>query len=364
MKRFFRSGFSLILSLNLLSMSTSSLAMKKKKLIFNISKVSTEKAPNEAGCFFESNEGLDKRPSVLPRAGIKDLLNFIYISVYPVGLVLYTWGGGWNPNDNEAGNSSKTLGLKHRLLSFTRKHFDNNKQNTEATEQDDKGDYVQIPAVDELGAPITLSNDNKKMLKYIYDGFDCSGFVGWAVYNFLNKISGNKGYVCKSTDLAKLLYDEEFGQIFYNVQREHLTKYNRIFVIHTGDIVSIKGHVYISLGQCKDGSILLVHSSYPGVCIMGTDSPNNINSESDAIRLARKCNSLYPKWNAWYNKYCNDGFSRPISKYVHDAQVFSWKISNDNSIKNINDMSNKIKITDVNGAQMMSAEEVVKLIYG
>ncbi|MDE5600026.1 MAG: hypothetical protein K2I60_00230 [Oscillospiraceae bacterium] len=39
---------------------------------------------------------------------------------------------------------------------------------------------------------------------------------------------------------------------------------------HVGDIMSGEGHVYICIGECDDGSIVIVHSSPCGVQINGT----------------------------------------------------------------------------------------------
>jgi hypothetical protein len=53
--------------------------------------------------------------------------------------------------------------------------------------------------------------------------------------------------------------------------------------------------VYIVIGQCDDGSVLLVHSSPAGVQINGTTTPSGEN-DSKAIILATKyMHEYYPK---------------------------------------------------------------------
>lgn len=51
-----------------------------------------------------------------------------------------------------------------------------------------------------------------------------------------------------------------------------------------GDIVSISGHVWICLGQCEDGSVVLIHSTpNAGVQISGTQTRSG-NADSEAVQ--------------------------------------------------------------------------------
>ena len=334
---------SFVLSVNLFSISVSSCAMSNYQNLlsnFNIGDASS------VVDFSKKNIGFDDRPSKLPTAGERNLLNFLLIAIYAIG-ILYTWGGGWNAEDTGAGLSAKTIGLRQKELAFAREHFLNNAPNYEANEKEEKDgvkDYVKISPINESGESITLENGKEYMYKYIYNGKDCSGFVGWVVYNTLNdKSYENKGYVVSSTGMAKFLADEGLGTII-DVTKDQIE--NNTYKFCPGDIVSIKGHVYISLGQCEDGSILLVHSSYPGVCIMGTTTKDG-NTNSEAIQLAKKCNEQYPIWNKWYNDNCKDNFTRPFERYTTNARIFRW-----------ND-----KLSDDEGIKKMSPEKVLKHIF-
>lgn len=184
------------------------------------------------------------------------VLDFLKIAIQPVGKTMYVWGGGWNEADTAAGVEATTLGLSPGWTNFAEK-------------QDSAYDY-------------------KNHRYQIHDGLDCSGYVGWAVYNTLETENGRPGYVYKSTDMAKELANRGLGTAMKNAT-----------TWQPGDIVSMKGHVWIALGHCADGSVLLLHSSPPGVMFSGTRLPDG--SESDATRLAESImETHYPAWHARY----------------------------------------------------------------
>ena len=331
---------SCVLSVQFLSIPNFSHATNCQNLLsnFDVSNAS------DVVSFSKKNIGLDDRPSVLPVAGKRDLLNFLLISVYSTGLILYTWGGGWDANDKGAGLSAMTIGLRKCELDFTRKHFPNKFCSDGFPNIEAKDDISVVSPTDESGKPIKLENGKESMFKYIYKGKDCSGFVGWVVYNTLNdKSYENEGYVVSSTKMANFLAGKKLGTVI-DVTKDQIE--NNAYKFCPGDIVSIKGHVYISLGQCDDGSILLVHSSYPGVCIMGTTTKDG-NTNSEAIQLAKKCNEQYPIWNKWYNDNCKDNFTRPFERYTTNARIFRW-----------NDT-----LSDDEGIKKMSPEKVLKHIF-
>ena len=100
----------------------------------------------------------------------------------------------------------------------------------------------------------------------------------------------------------------------------------------------MNGHVWISLGQCSDGSVPLVHSSPRGVQISGT--------EGKAAALARSSMKKYfPEWPYEARTVTNSYLS-----YVGKAR---WKTSGAGSI-----------MRDPEGIQNMSAEEVMRKILG
>lgn len=228
------------------------------------------------------------------------ILDFLEIAAAPVGSTMYVWGGGWNEADTGAGIEAVTLGLSERWAAF-------------AKEQD--------------------SGYNYKDHRYqIHDGLDCSGYVGWAVYNVMETENGGKGYVSSSTGMAQVLADRGLGEY---ISREDMDRWL------PGDIMSMKGHVWISLGMCGDGSVLLLHSSPPGVIFCGTALADG--SDSQAVKLAQTIMSThYPDWYAHY-----PDCSRPAS-YLEKSSAMRW---------------NTNVLADEEGIRQMSAEQVVNLLF-
>lgn len=209
----------------------------------------------------------------------------------PVGDTMYIWGGGWDGEDQESGATSTQIGLSKKWAEF-------------AQMQDESYDFNQYRFEREKG-------------------LDCSGYVGWVLYNTFEKESGLTGYVTTSTDMAESFAERGWGKLIKN-PRDFLP----------GDIVSMEGHVWISLGTCKDGSVLLVHSSPPGVSVCGT--------KGMAIRLATEYMRHYhPNWQG---KYSN----REVSlSYLKKVTLFRW---------------NKQLMTDAECFQCKSAEEIIGIL--
>ncbi|MCQ2537891.1 MAG: hypothetical protein MJ124_05790 [Lachnospiraceae bacterium] len=215
-------------------------------------------------------------PAGLPEQ-VKSLEQFLRNAMKPVGSTLYVWGGGWNEEDTGSGEEAVSIGLSGAWKEFF------------------------------IGE--TKNYDYNKHLYKIHDGLDCSGYVGWTLYNTLESDNGKEGYVTKAVKMAESLADRELGTIvdFDNS-------------LLPGDIVSMSGHVYIALGTCEDGSVLLVHSSPPGVRISGTAKADG--STSIATQMAWEyTKNHYPEWFERYNKPENYQVS---SSYLKDIKVFRW----------------------------------------
>ncbi len=241
---------------------------------------------------------------VLEKAGEKEVSieSFLRTALEPVGTTMYVWGGGWNDEDNGGGAGSTRIGLSPKWKRFAR-------------QQDEAYDY-------------------KAYLFEREKGLDCSGYVGWVVYNTFENESGQIGYVTTSTDMAKSFAERGWGTLLEN-PKEFLP----------GDVVSMDGHVWISLGTCEDGSVLLVHSSPPGVSVCGTQVPEEkqtaeYNGTSIAIELATDfMEGNYPEWQA---KYPN----RIVSNtYLENVTVMRW--------------SEKV-MQDAKQMQGLDAEEVIQ----
>ncbi len=263
---------------------------------------------NKSGKKIYSISG-DKVSVSIPVSGVSTVKNFLQTAIAPVGSTMYVWGGGWNKEDTAAGKEAKQNGLSKKWRSFAK-----NK----------------------------TSNYNYRNYRYqIHDGLDCSGYVGWCVYNVLNTKNNRPGYVMSASDQAEKFSEKGFGSY---------TTSDKIVRYQAGDIMSSTcsccGHVWIVVGQCKDGSVVLVHASPPGVQINGTTTPSG-KKNSQAYRLARKyMKKYYPEW---YQKYPQ--VSRGVDYLSHYSQM-SWKTTGED-----------VYLSDPEGYREMSAEKVLKDLF-
>ena len=208
--------------------------------------------------------------------------NLLKTAIKPVGKVLYVYGGGWNQEDNGAGRPAKTIGL----YPLWQKFYDSQNHNYDF----EVYDYEKSKVV-------------------IYVGLDCTGYMGWVLYNYLEDESETddnlkEGYVCKSSQMADKLAELGFGNV------TDCKKVCEDQDFKPGDIMASKTkyHVYMVLGKCSDGSVLFVHSSPPGLSICGTvDKNNNLNSE--AIKLAEEyMTKYYPDYQKKFPKRSKPSF--------------------------------------------------------
>ncbi len=204
------------------------------------------------------------------------MANLLVTAFSPVGQTMYIWGGGWNEEDTGAGPEATSLGVSPRWAEF-------------AARQTEAYDYYDY--------------------KYqIHDGLDCSGYIGWLVYNLFETEDGQEGYVMKSSQMAENFAERGWGTY---------TPAEQVVDWKLGDVMSMKGHVWLCLGTCEDGSVLILHSSVTGVAVCGTKLPNG--EESEAVLLATDfMSSCYPEW---YAKYPN--CSRSYD-YLSKSGQFRW----------------------------------------
>lgn len=213
--------------------------------------------------------------TVLPSPGLKTLKNFLCTALLPLGNTMYIWGGGWNEEDTGAGTDAVSLGVSPQWKAF---------------------------------ADLQTNDYDYRTTRYqIHDGLDCSGYVGWTVYNTMETESGKEGYVFKSTDTAELYAGNGWGDF---------TPASQVKDWLAGDIMSMRGHVWICLGGCEDGSVLLIHSSPPGVRLCGTEIPDGT---SQAVSLAEEYMAIHcPEW---YRKYPD---CQVKSTYLKDSGQMRW----------------------------------------
>ena len=226
-------------------------------------------------------------PFAQPSAGAHTIRNLLRTALVPCGRTLYQWGGGHGPDTNQAG-------MPQQWVDYFESH------STETWEP------------------------NFSYISY-WNGVDCSGYSSWVVANTTGKYDG-------SAPLA-----QNVAQLYSGYGWTYLLdKENTVF--RPGDFISVLyGHIWISLGQCSDGSTLLVHSAGNGIQLSGTGGK--------ALALADYyMRKYFPYWPYGVINY----------DWLLDEPSYTARwITNGSGL-----------LTDPDGLQKMSAEQVMKLLLG
>ena len=251
--------------------------------------------------------------------GLRTLRNLLATAMTPLGRALYVYGGGWNWQDTGAGPQAVSVGLVPEWSAFFHA-------------QDGRYCYRDF-------YPTHGRNS------YYYAGLDCSGFLGWTVYNTLHHERGLAGYVCPAQGMAR-----DFACRGWGLWMEKADDFR------PGDVCSIAGHVWLCMGTCGDGSILLAHStpSESRVGCPGGGVQLSALSPSDAdgcaaLTLAESAmKRLCP---AWYRRYAP--VQKPYAAYTDfSGGVFRWALDGSGVL------------SDPDGCAVFSAEEILKLLFG
>lgn len=241
--------------------------------------------------------------------GISTIKNFLKTALAPIGSTMYVWGGGWDETDTGAGMDARRIGLRPAWRSFARGK--------------------------------TASYNYADHRYEIHKGLDCSGYVGWAVYNVLNTDDHGMGYVFPASEQAKKFSGFGFGSY---------RSADRVTDHQAGDIMSSAchccGHVWIVVGPCGDNSVVLLHASPSGVQLNGTVTPEG-NKNSQAIRLATKYMKKY--YRSWYRRFPQ--MDRGVTYLGHYGQM-RWKTG-----------GNGVILSDPDGLQNMCAEKVLEQLF-
>ncbi len=216
--------------------------------------------------------------------GLRTLKNFLLTALQPLGSALYVFGGGWNFQDTGANQSARSLGLSPDWLSFFRS------QTASYTYRDPFGDEKKAD-------PATSFYPCGGFNEYGWAGLDCSGYGGWTLYNTLEAENGRPGYVGPSTKIASALAERGLGSF-----RRPDSPRPRFL---PGDVVSLRGHIWFSLGTCGDGSVLILHS---------TPSPSRENQPGGGVQMGAvgpdtSCEA-YALARAWMAEHCPAWFDR------------------------------------------------------
>ena len=284
-------------------------------------------------------EKIDFEPVVSGTAGKKTLGNFLKTAMEPVGTTLYIYGGGWNWQDNGSSIQSETIGVSLDWVRFFR-------------EEDENYTYKSKDGNEDNSDPSASYYPYGEYNEYYYAGLDCSGFLGWSLYNTFETESGGDGFVGFAVSYSKMLSDMGYGDWTQDIEAPVL---NDDYEMKPGDIMSINGHVWISLGTCGDGSIVILHStpadSRTGQPGGGVElSAIGLSGECEAYQLAdRYMAEYYPEWYERYPVKLAD----PETYFTftgENAGRFTWD-------------TEKGGLSDPEGVRDMTPEEVLAWLF-
>ena len=271
-------------------------------------------------------------PVTSPTPGERTLTNFFKTAFSAVGHALYVYGGAWDFQDAGSSNQARSIGVASSWVEFFYEHDAtyNYKNTNQATSYYPFGSYNE----------------------YYYAGVDCSGFVGWVMYNVMNTESGHDGYVMGSTKMAKHFAELGLGTYTRNYSAPQP---NIKSDFNVGDIISCDGHVWICLGVCSDGSMVIIHST-PSESRTGSSGGGaqlgaiGSSENCEAYKLADKYNKTY--YPDWYAKYPTSlkSYSTYLKQTNANAGKFSWYISS-------------AGLTDPDGLSTKTPEEILKIVF-
>ena len=268
--------------------------------------------------------------------GKRTLKNLLATALSPMGTALYIYGGGWDWQDEKEGPQTKRIGISEDWIRF----FDGQDENYTYKEPDDD------PA---LKDPSNSYYPYGRFNEYYFAGLDCSAYVGWVLYNITNTEDGNEGYVGRAKDFAKKLESYGWGKVTREIMDENgLT-------LKPGDIVSNRGHVWLVIGTCSDGSAVFAHSVQS---LSRTGQPGGgvqlsalaWVEDCEAMKLAaaymeRQC----PEWSRRYPVYLKSPDVYLNFDDNPDSGCFRWSLDGENG-----------SITDPDGYASMTAGEILE----
>ena len=275
------------------------------------------------------SEDVPFAPQSIGVPGEKTVTNFLKNAMGPIGTTLYIYGGAWDWQDVGSSIQARTIGVPKEWVKFF------NSQDVNFTYKNTDAEHSFYP----------FGEYNE----YYYAGADCSGYVGWALYNTFNTENGLEGYVGSARNMAKDLADAGLGEWTKDIK----TASGEVD-LKPGDIMSISAHhIWICLGTCDDGSILIAHCSpsdsrtnMPGagaqISAIGT------STDCEAYKLADEYMSkYYPKWYERYPIYLTDP-DVYLDTEKGNAGRFRWTANG---------------LSDYEGIQNMKPADVLKVLF-
>ena len=263
-----------------------------------------------------------------------------------MGTTLYVFGGGWDFQDIGTSYEARTIGISKNWVKF----FDD--QNNNYT-------YKDSNKKNESYYPFNGFNE------YYYAGLDCSGFVGWTLYNTLNFGSlSAPGFVMGANEQANYMANLGYGTWIHKV--EGFSEDNPDYKlwaneVKVGDILSTTGHVMIVLSKCEDGSFIIIHSTpsysktgYPGggVQISAVNPNEDLSINCEAFYLCQEyTQKYYKKWNERYD-----------IKMVDLATAFDFEDSS--PLTGLFHWNYNGKLSDPDNYYQKSAKEILRDLFG
>ena len=260
-------------------------------------------------------------PPIKNIPGLKTLKNFLSTAFQPVGTTLYIFGGGWDFQDVGASNEARSIGISPNWIQF----FDDHDSNYTYKDFNKEKSYYPFGDFNE----------------YYYAGLDCSGFVGWSLYNTMYKDTlKEKGYVAYAKLISKYLSTLNYGIWKHNLEKSINSNQDYILwakELKVGDIISTDEHVMIVLGKCNDNSFIILHSTpsdsitgYPGGGVQLTAvNPNESESKNcEAYTLCKEyMKKYYRKWSQRYEAYVIS--TKKVFNFIdEDTGIFHWDLQN------------------------------------
>ena len=277
---------------------------------------------------YKSKQTPKYTPVVEAVPGLRTLTNFFKTALSAVGHALYVYGGAWNYEDDGSSNQARTIGVADSWVEFF-------------YEQDAYYSYRDNSNHSASYYPFGSFNE------YYYAGVDCSGFVGWVIYNILNTESGQPGYVQGSTKMAQTFANMGMGTYKHDYSLSDFK---------VGDIVSTDGHVWICLGVCSDDSMVIIHST-PSESIYGYSGGGaqigaiGSSTSCEAYKLAEEYNQKY--YPDWYQRYHTSlkSYSSYTARSKAAAGKFSWNLDSTG-------------VLDPDGLSTLEPSQILKILFG
>lgn len=292
----------------------------------------TEDASSQRAYRMQTAEPYSPPASGIP--GYKTLKNFLATALMPVGTTLYIYGGAWDWQDTGSSVQATEIGLPEEWVTFF--------------QMQDAGYTYKVADPSLSYYPFGGWNE------YYFAGADCSGYVGWVLYNTMHDKDGEDGYVVYAADYARNLSERGWGSYSGSIA---VPNGSAETAIKPGDIMSMSGHVWISLGTCSDGSVVIAHSTtspsrsgQPGGGVQLSALGYSENCE--AYSLAKQyMTQYYPAWSERYSVILRQP-SDYLSTAGNDTGLFSWDISG-----SVNGLS------DPEGYQNMTPQEILAGLF-